>query len=184
MSVAADRHRRVAGAFSDRVDGVTDWSVPTPVSDWAAIDVVDHLVTWSGAFLAAGGVDLAAGPAVAADPVAAWSHHAGQVQALLDAGDADRVFVHPYAGEHALETAIDRFYTTDVFLHTWDLARATGQPDTLDPERCAEILEGMRPIDELLRSSGQYGPAVPVAADASVQDQLLGFIGRDPAWRP
>lgn len=184
MSVAADRHRRFAGAFTHRVDGVTDWSVPTPVSDWTARDVVDHLIAWSSAFLAAGGVDLPAGPAVADDPAVAWNHHAAQVQALLDAGDADRVFVHPYAGEHPLDVAIDRFYTTDVFLHTWDLARATGQPATLDPEQCAEILEGMRPIDELLRSSGQYGPAVPVAADASVQDQLLGFIGRDPAWRP
>ena len=184
MSVAADRHRQFAGTFADRVDGVSDWSVPTPVSDWTARDVVDHLIAWSGAFLAAGGVDLATGPAVADDPVAAWHHHAGQVQALLDAGDADRVFVHPYAGEHPLATAIDRFYTADVFMHTWDVARATGQDDTLDATFCAELLAGMRPIDGLLRSSGHYGPAVPVPDDASAQDQLLGFIGRDPAWRP
>ncbi len=69
-------------------------------------------------------------------------------------------------------------------MHTWDLARSTGQDDTLDADTCAQMLEGMQPIDELLRSSGQYGPRVPVADDAPVQDRLMGFIGRDPAWRP
>ncbi|MEG9226016.1 maleylpyruvate isomerase family mycothiol-dependent enzyme [Aeromicrobium sp. Sec7.5] len=184
MDGAADRHRRFAGAMTHRIEGVTDWSVPTPVSDWTAVDVVDHLITWSGAFLAAGGVDLAAGPPVADEPLAAWSHHVGQVQELLDAPDADRVFVHPYAGEHPLATAIDRFYTADVFMHTWDLARATGQDDSLDADFCADLLAGLRPIDDVLRTSGQYGPAVPVPADATVQEQLLGFIGRDPAWQP
>jgi len=31
---------------------------------------------------------------------------------------------------------------------------------------------------------GQYGPPVPVPADADAQTRLLGFIGRDPDWRP
>jgi hypothetical protein len=37
-------------------------------------------------------------------------------------------------------------------------------------------------MEEVIRSSGQYGPRVPVPAGADVQAQLLGFIGRDPAW--
>jgi hypothetical protein len=41
------------------------------------------------------------------------------------------------------------------------------------------------PIEALLRSSGQYGPAVAVPEDADVQTRLLAFIGRDPlGWRP
>ena len=68
-------------------------------------------------------------------------------------------------------------------MHTWDLARASGQDDTLDADLCAELLAGMEPIEELMRSSGQYGPRVPVADEASAQDRMLGFIGRDPAWR-
>ena len=89
---------------------------------------------------------------------------------------------NPHIGEVPLDQAIDRFYTADVFMHTWDLARATGQDDRLDPELCAEMLAGMEPIDEMLRASGQYGPRVPVPADADAQTRLLGFIGRDPAW--
>ncbi len=38
----------------------------------------------------------------------------------------------------------------------------------------------MVPIEELLRSSGQYGPAVPVPDDADAQTRMLGFIGPRP----
>ena len=56
--------------------------------------------------------------------------------------------------------------------------------EVLDPGLCAELLEGMLPLDELLRASGQYGPRVPVPDDARPQDRLMAFIGRDPGWRP
>ena len=42
-------------------------------------------------------------------------------------------------------------------MHTWDLARATGQDETLDAEFSATLLAGMEPMDEILRASGQYG---------------------------
>jgi len=93
-----------------------------------------------------------------------------------------RMLENPHLGRLPVDQAIDRFYTTDVFLHTWDLARATGQDDRLDPQLCADLLAGMEPIDELLRSSGQYGARVTVPQDAGPQDRLIGFIGRDPAW--
>ena len=40
------------------------------------------------------------------------------------------------------------------------------------------------PDREMLRDSGQYGPAVPVPDDAPDADRLLGFIGRDPRGAP
>ena len=95
---------------------------------------------------------------------------------------ADVVFHNPHTGSLPLPQAIDRFYTSDVFMHTWDLARATGQDDTLDPELCSVLLSGMQPLDEVLRSSGQFGPAVAVPDDADPQSRMIGFIGRDPAW--
>jgi hypothetical protein len=65
-------------------------------------------------------------------------------------------------------------------MHTWDLARATGQDDHLDEAKCAQLLDGMLPMDEMLRGSGQYGPRVDVPADADVQTRLMAFIGRTP----
>ena len=79
-----------------------------------------------------------------------------------------------------LGQAVGMIYTGDVFLHRWDLARATGQDVVLDPATCAAMLEGMRPMEEALRQSGHYGPAVEVPDDADVQTRLLAFIGRTP----
>lgn len=179
----ADRHAATAARFSAVVDGVGDWDAPTPVDGWVARDVVIHLVEWLPGFLSGGGVDLGVSrPEATDDPAAAWHAHTAAVQALLAGANADREFAHPQVGTQPLAAAVDQFYTTDVLLHTWDLARATGQDDRLDPGTCAELLAGMEPWDDVLRQSGQYGPKVPVPDDASAQDRLLGFIGRDPEW--
>lgn len=117
--------------------------------------------------------------------MAAWDHRTEAVQALLDDQEAMAGrFAHPRLPELPRGAAVDRFYTADIFLHTWDLNRTTGQDPALDPAFCAELLSGMRPMEQLMRSSGQFGPAVPVPDDAPVQDRLMGFIGRDPTWGP
>ncbi|WP_395110857.1 TIGR03086 family metal-binding protein [Actinomadura sp. SCN-SB] len=181
----AERHRQVAGLFTDRVRGTESWDVPSPVAGWTARDVVRHLTDWFPGFLASGaGIELRRGPSVDEDPVAAWQVHSDAVQAVLDDPEtADRKLTNPHIGAMPLDVAIDRFYTADVFMHTWDLSRATGQDDRLDPDFCARLLAEMEPMEQVLRSSGQYGPKVEVPADADVADRLLGFIGRDPSWR-
>ena len=182
----AEKHRRIAAVFTARTEGVTDWSAPAPVKGWTARDVVEHLTTWFPAFLRTGtGIELPAGPAASDDPVGAWSAHAAAIQQLLDdPGADDVVFSHEHVGTLPLPVAVDRFYTSDVFLHTWDLSRATGQDDALDPAMCAGMLAGMEPMAEMLYASGQYGPRVPVPDGSDAQTRLLGLIGRDPTWRP
>lgn len=184
MTSAADEHRAIADVFTERVRGVsaTAWDRPAPCEGWVARDVVRHLVEWFPAFLRAGaGIELPHGPSVDEDPVAAWTVHSDGVQALLDdPATAGKVLVNRHLGEVPLDEAVDRFYTADVFMHTWDLARATGQDERLDPDKCTALLEGMLPLDDLLRQSGQYGPRVEVGDDADVQTRLLAFIGRRP----
>lgn len=180
----AEEHRSIAGTFTERVCGVPPdaWEDKAPVPDWTARDVVRHLLEWFPAFLAAGtGIRLPEGPQVGEDPVAAWRQHAAAVQAVLDDPATPRVtFAHPRLPAMPLDQAISRFYTADVFMHTWDLARATGQDERLDPERCRMLYESMLPMDDALRVGGQFGPKVPVSEDADHQTRLLGFIGRTP----
>ena len=181
-----DEHRRIAAEFTSAVEGTAPaaWDHPAPPEGWVARDVVRHLVEWFPAFLREStGITLPAGPSVDDDPVGAWRTQTDAVQALVE-DPAGRVLKNPHIGEVPLDEAIDRFYTADVFMHTWDLARATGQDERLDPDFCAQMLAGMEPIAEMIYSSGQYGPPVPVPADADAQTRLLGFIGRDPDWRP
>lgn len=180
----AEEHRRIAAQFTATVEGAhpAAWDHPAPPEGWVARDVVRHLLEWFPAFLdGAAGITLPAGPPVDEDPVGAWRAQVDAVQALLDdPAVAGRVHELPHMGAMPLAQVVDRIYTTDVFVHRWDLARATGQDERLDPVTCAEVLEGSLPMDEALRASGHYGPKVEVPDDADVQTKLLAFLGRVP----
>ena len=68
----------------------------------------------------------------------------------------------------------------DQLLHGWDLAKATRQDTTMPkglPEAAYEMIHG-RFTDE--QRKGVFKPEVPVGADASAQDKLLAYAGRDP----
>lgn len=183
---AAARHAAHSVRFAALIDGVADWTAPTPVKEWTARDVVAHLIDWFPGFLAMGSdVSLPAGPTVADDPAGAWRVRASAVQSILDDPATDRrVFHSRMFDDLPLADAIDRFYTVDIFMHSWDLARSSGQDDTLDEATCTDLVAGMAAMSEVIRSSGQFGEQRQVADDASAQDRLIAFIGRDPHWRP
>ena len=69
---------------------------------------------------------------------------------------------------------------SDLIIHTWDLARATGGDEHVDTDTAAVVLEYLKPNDEILRSTGTFGPKIepPPGADAAVE--LLCFAGRRP----
>ena len=184
MSEVADRYRRVALRFTERVEEVPDdgWDRPAPCEGWVARDVVRHLVEWVPAFFdAAGGPHLPAGPSVDVDPVAAWTTMSDGIQALLEDPDASAATVsHPHAGTHRFDEAVGTFVLGDVVVHTWDLARATGLDETLDADVVHDMLVGMEPLDDMLRASGQYGPRVEVPSGADEQTRLIAFTGRQP----
>jgi uncharacterized protein (TIGR03086 family) len=180
----AARFRCVAGVFTQRVEAVPagGWASPSPCEGWLASDVVHHLVVWVPAFFAdAGGPPMPAAPPRDADPAGAWRALDTAIQALLDNPDqAAWQIDHPHVGRRRFDEAIGQFVLPDVFIHTWDLARATGQDETLDPAMVHELLVGMEPLDDMLRASGQYGPRIEVAAGADEQSRLIAFTGRRP----
>lgn len=180
----AARHAADAARFTALVEAASDgdWARPSPVAEWTALDVVKHLVEWSRGFLQSAGIQLPVLD-VEADPVGAWKQHVSDVQAILDE-PAGRVLSNPHTGDKPVDEAIDQFYTTDVWMHSWDLAKALGREPDLGQERCRAALAAIEPIEELLRESGEFGPPVPVDRNASPQDKLIAFIGRDPGWQP
>jgi uncharacterized protein (TIGR03086 family) len=179
----ADHYARVAEPFTRTVHGVPAgaWDRPAPPEGWVARDVVRHLVEWVPSFFATyAELDLGEMPSVDDDPVAAWD----ALDAVLRAALADREvatgeFDMP-AGHYSVETAVDTFCTPDVLVHTWDLARATGQDERLDPDEVHALFVSMEPMDEMLRESGQFGPRVDVPDDADEQSKLIAFTGRQP----
>ncbi len=94
-----------------------------------------------------------------------------------------------------VEQQIDQMVSEGLVLHGWDPARAIGHDDTIDPQDVeriwagtsaipAELMEQYRTPGALAPGVEVFGPEVKVPEDASLQDRLLGLIGRDPAWAP
>jgi uncharacterized protein (TIGR03086 family) len=184
MSDISQRYRKVAGQFTKIATAVPDtaWENPTPCDGWVARDVVRHMVEWMPAFLESGAaIDLPTGPSVDGDPVGAWVALSESMQALLDDPQiAASEFSHEQVGRHALEDAIAMFILGDVLIHTWDLARATGGDEALDADEVHRMLTGAEPYDDMLRTSGHYGPRVVVPDDSDEQARLIAFMGRQP----
>ena len=64
--------------------------------------------------------------------------------------------------------------------HAWDVAQATSQDATLPADLVSQCLELVTPMDAMLRMPGVCGAAVSVPEDASPQDKLIAFLGRNP----
>jgi uncharacterized protein (TIGR03086 family) len=74
----------------------------------------------------------------------------------------------------------------EIVVHGWDLAAATGQEFSGDPELLQAALGFVRAsaAENPNGTPGLFGPPVPVPDDAPLIDRLIGLAGRDPAWRP
>jgi uncharacterized protein (TIGR03086 family) len=128
------------------------------------------------------GEPLAMGRAPSADddPLGAWLALDGAIQAALADPERANATIVVNGAAHRFEDAVSTFCLGDVLVHTWDLARATGLDETLDPDEVHLLLAGMEPIDDVLRQSGHYGPKVDVPPDADEQQRLIAFTGRRP----
>jgi len=73
-------------------------------------------------------------------------------------------------------------YTTEITLHTWDLAQATGQDPAWDPAVLAPSIAAMRHAVPAEPRGGMvpFGPVVQVGPDASDVDQLVAWYSRQP----
>ena len=69
---------------------------------------------------------------------------------------------------------------TDMIIHKWDLAKATGQSATIDNALAELGIQVLTPAVAGGREGGFFGPEVIVPASASAQDRLLGLSGRTP----
>jgi hypothetical protein len=93
----------------------------------------------------------------------------------------------PWGEEYGGSTLVD-LYLAELAAHAWDLARATGQLDRLDPSLALPALDGARAMIKP-QYCNMVEPGAPLAADVPPQpgaddwELLAAFMGRDPrAW--
>jgi uncharacterized protein (TIGR03086 family) len=119
---------------------------------------------------------------IGADWTAAFRDRAAPLRAAWRAADLDRL-VAGLGGEAPLRGRADQ-QITELAVHDWDLAKATGQPAELDPALAEHALRWSRGMlrPEFRGPDKAFGVEVPVADDAPVYDRLAGWFGRDPGW--
>jgi uncharacterized protein (TIGR03086 family) len=180
MTAVAERYGRLADDFGATVRGVRDdqWDAPTPCADWDVRALVAHVTNNGGVFLGLIGEPAPDLPPIDVDLVAAWQVADAAVRdTLADPDRANREY-DGYFGRSTFAAAVDSILCFDLIVHRWDLARATGQDETLDPGDVATVFEAAKGFGDSLRSSSVCGPALDPPAGADDQTRLLAFLGR------
>jgi uncharacterized protein (TIGR03086 family) len=193
MSEVLDRYRVRADAFERKVAAVRpeQWANQSPCADWDARGVVGHIIDMHGVMLRPLGRQLSAAPSLDDDPLGAFRSARADIEAVLADPALAGIEGDTPSGRMTAEQHIDQVVSIDLPIHGWDLARATGQDDTVDPEDVQALWAATQQFDdemlEKMRTPGAFGPGVEVFGpevkvpeDASLQDRLLGFLGRDP----
>src|SRR5437773_1408237 len=66
----------------------------------------------------------------------------------------------------------------DLWIHGWDLARAIGADERIDPDVAETLYRFYQPLEPGLKVSGMFGPQVDPPPGADVQTKLLAVMGR------
>jgi uncharacterized protein (TIGR03086 family) len=188
MPTVLDQHSRAAAEFGNRVHAIKadQWGDTTPCSDWDVRTLVNHLVNeqlWvpplmSGATVADVG-DALDGDLLGDDPVAAWDAAAASATDALQASGALERIVHLSFAD-VPGTVYAWQLIGDLAVHAWDLARAIGVDERLDPELAADVLEKLTPDVATYATYGLFATPIPVADAADVQTRLIAMTGRQP----
>jgi uncharacterized protein (TIGR03086 family) len=182
-------HGRCGQRFVALVEGVhaDQWHDDTPCVDWDVRTLVHHLLyeqrwvpsLFDGMTVVQVG-DRFEGDLMGDDP-STWP---GLLASSMD--EAHAVVARPGALERTVHLSFGDVpgheyvmqLTADLAIHGWDLARATGQDDTLDPDAVAVLLPWTEANADLLEGSGMFGTRIDAGPDAPDDVRLLGLLGR------
>jgi uncharacterized protein (TIGR03086 family) len=182
MAEVIDRYTGLAEQFGQRVESAPDdaWDRPAPCEGWQARDVVAHVVASLRGITAAvqGGEVQPMG--ADEDPKEAWRTSFAAAKAAINEPGALEQKMEGPMGPMPLEFMLGRLLANDVLVHTWDLARAVGGDERLDQDAVGHAFEGLKPLDQMLRQPGVFGPKVEPPEGADLQTQFLCFLGRNP----
>jgi uncharacterized protein (TIGR03086 family) len=190
VSEISDRYRRRADLFEQTVRAVDPdaWDNQSPCTDWRARDVVGHVVEMHGFMLRPLTRGLSPAPSIEDDPLGAFLAARADIETVLDNFAIAGIETDTPMGNVTIEQHVDGVVSTDLIIHRWDLARGTGQDDTIDPDELPGMWAGAQQIPEQMRTPGAFGPGIVVFGplvvvpdDAPLQDRLLGLLGRNPS---
>ncbi|MEV7774633.1 TIGR03086 family metal-binding protein [Kitasatospora sp. NPDC086791] len=172
-------------AFDERVRLIApgQWDSPTPCTDWSVRDLVNHLTgeqLWVPDLLMGATIGEVGsrfdGDVLGADPVAAWTDAAEAARRAWAVPGAADLTVHLSFGDVSGQYYLDQL-TTDLVIHTWDLAEGIGRRTRLPAELVDFALGEISGYGDL-SGSGLFDPPLPTPEDADPQTRLLALTGR------
>ncbi|MDP8930253.1 MAG: TIGR03086 family metal-binding protein [Actinomycetota bacterium] len=183
---ASELHHRSVEGFGQMVRTVRNdqWHAPTPNPGWDVRELVNHLVAenrWTRPLMTGMTIeevgDRFEGDLLGDDPRRAWEEAAAEALEAMGAEGAMTRIVHISAGDvTGEEYALQLF--SEHLIHGWDLARAIGAPDRLDPELVRAAMGWFALKEEEYRRAGAIGPRPQIPPGADEQTVLLAMFGR------
>ncbi|WP_183094673.1 TIGR03086 family metal-binding protein [Nocardioides stalactiti] len=153
-----------------------DLCLPTPCDGWRLGDLLAHMEDSLDAFAegAAGSIALRSGaPAPLDERIATLQ---AKACGLLGAWAGTTAPVVEVGGQPVPVGTIARLAAIEIAVHGWDVCRTTGAGLPF-PEDLAEALLPTA-LALALEQHGEFGPPVPVSADALAARRLLALLGR------
>jgi uncharacterized protein (TIGR03086 family) len=184
-----EAHGRSGQRFAGLVGGVrpAQWHDDTPCSEWDARTLVHHVLyeqywvplVFEGMTIEQVG-DRFEGDLMGDNPTT-WPQ---LLRSAVD--DAHAAVARPGALDQTVWLSFGecpaREYvlqlTADLAIHAWDLARATGQDDSLDPATVTLLLPWADATIHHWTGLGLFAPPIDVGPDAPNGTRLLGLVGR------
>lgn len=184
--------RRAVAGFGGRLTAVGPqaWGAPTPDAEWDVRSLVNHVLVenlWAPPLLDGMTVpevgDRFDGDQLGDDPQSAWAEAARlSVAAAGEEGALGRT-VHVSFGDISGRDYVSQL-VCDHVIHGWDLARAIGADETLEPELVGFSFDYLAPQAEDWRAAGAFGAKIELPAGADLQARLLALTGRHPQGGP
>lgn len=150
--------------------------LPTPCEGWRLSDLLAHMEDSLDAFAegASGTIGLrSAAPSPAGERITALQDKAC---ALLGAWTRTTSPLVEVGGRPVPVGTISRLAALEIAVHGWDVARATGYDAAVPDELAGDLLPTALAV--ALEQEDEFGPPVPVGADATASRRLLALLGR------
>jgi uncharacterized protein (TIGR03086 family) len=173
-----DRYRTASEwTLSKVVRAGEQLDAPTPCDDWDVQTLLNHMIETQQYFVRSARGEDASPPSpeppddlIGDDAASAYERgREATIQTFSQDGVIERT--GPTLG----------IYFSDTLLHGWDVAKATGQDTTMPAglaQAAYDVVHGAFTDDQ---RTGVFKPEIEVDDDASAQEKLLAYTGREPS---
>jgi uncharacterized protein (TIGR03086 family) len=180
MSEVSALYELVATGFTSRVDQIaeTQWATPTGHEDWTVRDMVAHVISTQQRVLGTLGEPPVDRVDEDGNLKEQWREASGAMQDALNDPERGTRVIRGLLGRQPFELLVGQLICPDTLVHTWELSRAIGQDESLDPAAMRASTAILSPIDEAVRRPGGFADKIASPADADEQTKFLHFVGQ------